>query len=152
MLLEALTLLAASWSATGQHLPVRTVSVPHQGATLEVRYGAELVIETKQIGMSVPNRASTARCLWRAVMAPQRTVIGLDARPVSALERRFDGKVIASGSRHGACTGGRAAIESEVAKAATTAAPERLAALVERDVHTLNAELAALTSLSKDAG
>jgi len=152
MLIEGLALLAASWSTAADHIPVRTVSVPHQGATLDVRYGAEVTIETRQIGMSPPNRPSTARCMWRAVMKPERKVIGLDTKPVAALERRFDGQVIASGSQHGQCTGSRPFIEQQVAAAAAKAAPEKLAALVEHDVHTLNAELAALATLSKDAG
>lgn len=152
MLIEGLALLAASWSTAAEHIPVRTVSVPHQGATLDVRYGAEVTIETRDVGMSPPNRPSTARCMWRAVMKPERTVIGLDTKPVAALQRSFDGEVVASGSQHGQCASGRKTIETQVARATSKAAPDHLAALVERDVHKLNAELAALATLDKEAG
>jgi len=153
MIVAALALFGATWSASGADIPVRALAVHHEGATLEAQYRAQVVIETRQIGMSPPNRPSTARCLWRAVMTPERLVMGANTRPIDALARKFDDHVIANGSQPGQCTAGQKAIGTQVARAVQGAAPDRLAALADRDHATLKTDLTVLSAgLKNDAG
>jgi hypothetical protein len=129
--------------ANTSQLPTSTHSVQldHRGAAMQVTYDAKVKVHRKQIGMSPPNRMSTARCTWAATVAVERRM------PGAAVARTVSSEKALKGSRPGDCATNRRAIDQEVASRGDEV-QAHLAAVADRDRHQLMAELDAAEALA----
>lgn len=121
-----------------------SVSVAHNGAPITATYSADVVVQTRQVGLSAGARPSTQRCVWTADVGVERAI----SRETGAtVTRRLADTQTLSGSRHGSCATTAAQIERDVA-AATDGIRQFVVEAATRDEQTLRAELAALTQLA----
>ncbi|MET0270856.1 MAG: hypothetical protein ABW173_10540, partial [Sphingomonas sp.] len=128
--------IAAGLAATPPTDLVHHVDLDHGARTVRVSYHGDVTVRQKQVGMSLPGRQGTARCVWQAEMQVERRIAGAPAGGV----RPVNGGPAASGSRHGDCTAMRKAIAKEVA-AATPDMHQALAEAARRDRPQLLADL-----------
>lgn len=129
----AIALAALSGAGDLEH----RVTVAHGSGDLAAVYRANVAIETRQRGISPPNRQSTAQCHWKAVVSVDRTLEG-SATTSPARAVATDRSI--GGQRPGNCVAARSAIEREVAER-TPAVREHLIAVAEADRRNLVAEL-----------
>jgi hypothetical protein len=138
MLLSAIVLSLAPVAAGAI---VHATSVEHRGARYGVDYRPHVRIQMKTVGTVTGTRPTVQRCQWSMNVAVERSIRGVEGRPIAAAllpETR-----VLSGSRHGDCTSARQGIEAE-----QTAALDRVRAHVAQVAATDHAEaLAALDDL-----
>jgi hypothetical protein len=131
----AIALAALSGSGDLEH----RITLAHGGADMAAVYRANVSIETRQRGISPPNRQSTAQCHWQAMVSVDRVLEGPSgASPARAVAS--DRSI--GGHRPGTCASARGAIEREVAER-SPAVREHLIAVAEADRRNLVAELEA---------
>lgn len=129
----AIALAALSGAGDLEH----RISVAHRGGDVAAVYRANVEIETRQRGISPPNRPSTAQCHWQATVSVDRVLEGPSgASPARAVAS--DRSI--SGHQPGNCTSARGAIERQVAERSPEVR-DHLIAVAEADRRDLVAEL-----------
>jgi len=116
-----------------------TISIPHDGSSIDAAYSARAEIRTQTIGAYTPNRTDTRRCLWTATLVVERQLGG---HPAASRIISSDREL--KGSRSGTCSETkRNSIKQEVLSRESLIR-DHLLAVARQDHAPLLAELSAV--------
>lgn len=112
-----ITMLASAAPAGTIDPSAHVVNLDRAGSSFEARYRGSVEIRMRDIGMSPPNRPSTARCLWSGVVHVSRDLARSGARSSDGLGSRIASRAFVSGQRPVGCREARGAIAGDIARA-----------------------------------